>query len=145
VGQPAYLYAFDHAVPAADAAGLHGFHGSELPYVFGTLDRTPAAWPKSPMTPAETKLSDAMIGYWTSFAATGRPQAAGAADWQAYGEGAHFMMFQDVPRPSAHLLKGMYELQEAVVCRRRAAGDVPWNWNVGLVSPPLPPKAAGCS
>ena len=35
-------------------------------------------------------------------------------------------------------------LQEAVVCRRRAAGNIPWNWNVGILSPPLPPKDAAC-
>src|SRR5690606_14291700 len=35
IGQPAFLYFFDHGYPAADAAGLHGFHASELPYVFG--------------------------------------------------------------------------------------------------------------
>ena len=41
-------------------------------------------------------------------------------------------------------MPGMYKLNEAVVCRRRAAGDVAWNWNVGLAAPPLPPKASGC-
>jgi hypothetical protein len=35
-------------------------------------------------------------------------------------------------------MPGMYELNEQVVCRRRAKGGVPWHWNVGLVSPPLP-------
>jgi para-nitrobenzyl esterase len=34
--QPSFLYFFDHGYPAADTAGLHGFHASELPYVFGT-------------------------------------------------------------------------------------------------------------
>jgi para-nitrobenzyl esterase len=38
----------------------------------------------------------------------------------------------------------MFQLHETVICRRRAAGDVPWNWNVGLWSPPLPGAAAGC-
>ena len=37
-----------------------------------------------------------------------------------------------------------YALNEAVVCRRRAAGDQPWHWNVGIASPPLPPRAEGC-
>jgi para-nitrobenzyl esterase len=38
----------------------------------------------------------------------------------------------------------MYALIEAVVCRRRAEGTLPWNWNAGLVSPPLPPKTPAC-
>ena len=37
-GEPASLlsmYFFDHGYPAEDEAGLHGFHASELPFVFG--------------------------------------------------------------------------------------------------------------
>ena len=54
------------------------------------------------------------------------------------------MAFEDVPRPKTHLMPGMYELNEQVVCRRRAAGGIPWHWNVGLASPPLPPEAPQC-
>jgi para-nitrobenzyl esterase len=54
------------------------------------------------------------------------------------------MAFADVPRPGTHLLPGMYELNERVMCRRRAAGGIPWNWNVGIVSPPLPAAAPRC-
>ena len=143
-GAPAYLYMFDHGYPAADSAGLHAFHASELPYVFGTLDRLSANWPKPPKTATEMALSDAMIGYWTSFARTGKPVAAGAPGWSAYGESGAFMHFEATPRISKDLLPGMYPFVEQVVCRRRAVGDQSWNWNVGLVSPPLPPAAAGC-
>jgi para-nitrobenzyl esterase len=76
LGQPSFLYYFDHGYPAADSAGLQGFHASELPYVFGTFDGTPPLWPKVPAKAQETKLSDAIIGYWSSFARTGQPQAA---------------------------------------------------------------------
>jgi para-nitrobenzyl esterase len=34
-------------------------------------------------------------------------------------------------------MPGMYELHEEAVRRRRATGKDPWNWNTGLVSPPL--------
>jgi para-nitrobenzyl esterase len=144
VGEPAYLYYFDHGYPTADSAGLHGFHGSELPFVFGTLDRTPPHWPKIPATPEETKLSDAMIGYWTSFARTGQPEAENAPAWQPYGSAAFYMDFTDAPHLSDHLLPGMYALQEQAVCRRHASGDQPWNWNVGVVSPPLTSGEAIC-
>jgi para-nitrobenzyl esterase len=142
-GLPSYLYYFDHAVPATDAAGLHGFHASELPYVFGTLDRTPPHWPKAPSTPAEAKLSDAMTDYWASFVRSGHPEAAGEPAWQPYGTNASYMAFKDTPVASDHLLPGMYALNEEVVCRRRANGNIAWNWNLGLASPPLPAKA-GC-
>ena len=143
-GQPSYLYFFDHGYPAADAAGLHAFHASELPYVFGTTDRTPALWPKVPESPQETELSDAMIGYWTSFATAGVPKAANQASWPAYGAGRGYMLFADTPRPGTQLLPGMYELNEQVVCRRRAKGGLPWNWNVGVIAPTLPTREDAC-
>jgi para-nitrobenzyl esterase len=144
LGQPSYLYLFDHGFPAADNAGLHAFHASEVPFVFGTLNRTPAYWPKAPPTADEAKLSDAMVGYWTSFAKTGDPKAAGEPDWPRFGPSGGFMAFQAAPQAYGDLFPGMYALHEAVVCRRRASGDLSWNWNMGLASPPLPPKAAGC-
>ncbi|MGD0892304.1 MAG: carboxylesterase family protein [Terracidiphilus sp.] len=144
LGQPSFLYFFDHGYPAADTAGLHGFHASELPYVFGTFDRTPPLWPKIPHTPQEMKLSDAMIGYWTSFARAGKPQAANEPDWPTFGPTGSYMAFEDVPKPSDHLLPGMYEFIEETVCRRRASGDIAWNWNVGLYSPKLPTEQAQC-
>ncbi len=143
-GVPAFLYLFDHGYPEADSAGLHGFHASELPYVFGTLDRTSPRWPKIPATPQETKFSEAMIDYWTSFARSGRPEAAGQPDWPGYRSGAAYMLFADAPRPSTNLFPGMYALHEAAVCRRRASGDLPWNWNVGIISPRLPNQATRC-
>ena len=144
LGQPSFLYLFDHGYPAADNAGLHGFHASELPYVFGTANSTPPLWPKIPETPEETALSDAMVGYWTSFARTGRPQAAHEPDWPAFGSTGAYMAFRETPQPADHLLPGMYEFNEQVVCRRRAAGNVSWNWNVGLYSPKNPGPTAQC-
>jgi len=144
LGQPSYLYLFDHGYPAADDAGLHAFHASELPYVFGTFDGTPPTWPKVPETPAERGLSGAMLDYWASFAQSGTPRATQAPDWPAYGSEAHYMAFTDTPQPSRRLMPGMYELHEAVVCRRRAQGDLPWHWNVGIISPPLPEATAAC-
>jgi para-nitrobenzyl esterase len=142
VGQGAFLYLFDHGFPAADHVGLHAFHASELPFVFDTLNRTPPAWPKAPSTPAEARLARTMADEWVSFVREGRPQAADAPAWPDFAQGGGAMVFQDQPRAFAGLLPDMFALQEAVVCRRRAAGDQPWNWNVGPASPRLPPKGA---
>ncbi len=144
VGQPGFFYIFDHGYPAADAANLHGFHASEIPYVFGTAKQVPPAWPRSPDTPAEAALSAAMTDYWASFAKNGTPVAAGQPTWKPYGAARAFMAFEATPQPGAHLRPGMFELNEAVVCRRHAQGDTPWNWNVGVVSPPLPPGVSQC-
>jgi para-nitrobenzyl esterase len=141
LGLPSYLYLFDHGYAAADQAHLHGFHASELPYVFGNFDGTPPLWPKVSASPGETTLSDAMLDYWTSFARTGSPRAANGPDWPAYGSAGAYMHFSDSPHPQTHLMPGMYRLNEEVVCRRVAVGNIPWNWNVGLAAPALPPSA----
>jgi len=142
IGVPSYLYLFDHGYPEADNAGLHAFHASELPYMFGNMDRTPQFWPKIPTTAQEKRLSDAMVGYWTSFAKAGAPRAANEADWPAYGTAGAYMAFAGAPSEAKDLFPGMYALHEESVCRRRTSGEIPWNWNVGLYSPKLP--AAPC-
>jgi len=141
-GVPSWLYLFDHGYPAANEKGLHAFHASELPYVFGTANRAPPNWPKVPETPVEANLSNAMLDYWASFVRSGVPSAAGQPPWPAYGSERAYMSFEDTPLPKTHLFPGMYEFNEQVVCRRRAAGGIPWHWNVGLASPPLPAEAS---
>jgi para-nitrobenzyl esterase len=145
LGLSSYLYLFDHGYPAADDSDLHAFHASELPYVFGTFDATPPRWPRVPAEPREVALSQAMLDYWTSFARDGQPQAAHEPDWPAFGSAGAYMHFTETPHPQEHLMPGMYRLNEEVVCRRMAAGNQPWGWNVGLWAPPLPPMSAQCA
>lgn len=144
LGQQSYFYLFDHGYPASDENGLHGFHAAEIPFVFGTAGGTPPAWPKIPDTLGERRFTKAMGDYWVSFARTGKPQAQGNADWRAYGNAAAFMAFADVPRQGTKLMHGMYPLHEAAMCRRRASGNMAWNWNVGVISPTLPAGGSGC-
>ncbi|WP_374470983.1 carboxylesterase/lipase family protein [Phenylobacterium sp.] len=141
LGRPAFLYLFDHGYPAAEALDLHAFHASEIPYVFGTHDRTPAGWPKPPASSAEMRLSRAVQDYWVAFVKTGAPAAPGQPAWPAYGAARAYMVFGDAPQAKTELMPGMYELHEEAVRRRRAQGETPWNWNVGVVSPVLPPKS----
>lgn len=143
IGQSAYLYLFDHGYPAAADYGLHAFHAAEIPYVFGTASRTPPYWPRIPDDVTNRRLSDAMLSYWASFARSGTPVADGQPAWEAYGKAANYMAFAGKPLPGTRLLPGMFALHEAAVCRRRAAGDQPWNWNTGTASPVLN-KATGC-
>jgi para-nitrobenzyl esterase len=144
LGIPAFLYYFDHGYPAADAAGLHAFHASELPYVFGTATVTPPLWPKPPATSGESRLSEAIAGYWAAFARDGSPSASGQPRWPPFGADRAYMAFEDSPQPGTRLLPGMYELNEQVVCRRRMKGGIPWNWNVGIISPRLPAGTQKC-
>jgi para-nitrobenzyl esterase len=54
-------------------------HASELQYLFKLRAPLPA-----PLTPAQRKLSNAMIGYWTTFAASGDPNSSGTPTWPKY-------------------------------------------------------------
>jgi para-nitrobenzyl esterase len=144
LGLPSYLYLFDHGYPSADAAGLKGFHGSELPFVFGTLAQTASHWPKIPATASEAALSAAMLDYWSSFVRNGQPRAANEPDWPPFGSTGAYMDFTDAPHPSVDPFPGMYALHEKAVCRRRSSGNVAWNWNVGIVSPRLSTGDARC-
>lgn len=142
-GAPSYLYYFDHGYPAAEAAGLRAFHGSEIPFVFGTLWTTPSWWPRPPRDGRDQGLSDAMLAYWAAFVRDGVPGAPDAPAWPAYGPDRGYMAFEDAPRPRAGPPNG-YALHDAVVCRRRARGDLAWNWNVGVIAPPLPERSPAC-
>lgn len=145
MGQPSYLYIFDHGYPAMDQLDLHAFHASELPYMFGNLRRTPFNWPKIPNTRAEAALADTMVSYWASFARSGAPIAKDAPDWPAYDNDRAYMAFlNDGPASGTHLMPGMFELHEEAVCRRRARGDQPWHWNTGIISPELPSDEHAC-
>ncbi|MBI1407548.1 MAG: carboxylesterase family protein [Caulobacter sp.] len=138
IGAPSYLYYFDHGYPAADKAGLRAFHASEIPFVFGGIASTPGYWPTIPRTPGEQRLSDAMMEYWASFARDGVPTASGEPAWRPFGADRAYMAFEDAPRMRAAPPNG-YALHEAVV-RRRRESHIPWNWNVGVIAPPLPPE-----
>lgn len=142
-GAPSYLYYFDHGYPGADAGGLRAFHGSEVPFVFGTLGATPSWWPRAPRDAREQSLSDAMLAYWASFVRDGVPRAPGAPSWAAYDQDRAYMAFEDSPRPRAGPPNG-YQLHEAVMCRRRRQGGVAWHWNMGVIAPPLPAGPSVC-
>ncbi len=143
-GVPAYLYLFDHGYPAVEAAGLHAFHASEIPFMFGTIWETNENWPPIPRTEEQRALSDAMVSYWASFSRTGVPVAQGHPAWPSFGREETFMVFDETPSIAHDVLGDRYDLYEETVCRRRLAGDQQWNWNVGVASPPLPAEIPQC-
>ncbi|MCC2275856.1 carboxylesterase family protein [Streptomyces sp. ET3-23] len=115
--RPSYVYQFDWHVPYAkgvpDAQNLGAMHQLELPFVFGTLD---LGWvPRGKETlaarrPELTRLSQAMMDAWTSFARTGRP------GWRAYQGTDRATRFWDVhpvvrsaPRDNERALWDGYE------------------------------------
>jgi para-nitrobenzyl esterase len=80
VDAPAYLYEFTRLSNDPRAEGRGSFHGLEIVYVFGTFDEVRAEGAEQ----ADYDLSEAMMTYWTNFAATGDPNGRGVPEWPAY-------------------------------------------------------------
>ncbi len=82
-GTPAWRYLFARPRPVAPGVPGDGpHHGEEVPYVFGTLD---AAFGSVGPEPADRALSEAMIGAWLRFAATGDPNSGELPRWPPVG------------------------------------------------------------
>lgn len=136
LGKNAYFFVFDHCYPAAEARGICGFHAGELPFSFGNLGARslPAIWPV-PDGPSDEALSRAMMDYWVSFAATGRPAASGQAEWLPYGGQENYLRFTARPEALRNPYPGMFELHERFNMREREAGR-PWGIAIGLAADP---------
>jgi para-nitrobenzyl esterase len=85
---PTYAYEFaDESAPWATGSPAPGFptgafHASELQYLFDDAQF------RGPLTAAQRRLSDEMIGYWTRFARSGDPNGGGAPAWARSGPAA---------------------------------------------------------
>lgn len=136
-GLPAYVYYFDHGYPEAQERGLHGFHASELAYLFDTMAQSPPAWPKAPDTEQEAVFTRNFAGYWTGFVHDGVPCAKDAPAWPDYSQDGAIMHFSDTAQITRGVFAGMFDLIEDDFRRRRAMGDRPWSWNAGVGAPLL--------
>lgn len=80
VGMPAYLYLFTRTTRDERAQALGSFHGLEIMYVFGNLDKVELRG----VDEEDRALSEAMMSYWTNFASSGDPNGEGVPEWIAY-------------------------------------------------------------
>jgi para-nitrobenzyl esterase len=83
-----YLYLYDHVEPGPESARWGAFHGSEIPYVFDTLD----AAPDRPYSGLDREVAHRMAGYWVNFVDTGNPNGPGLPHWPAFDAAAPAVM-----------------------------------------------------
>jgi para-nitrobenzyl esterase len=77
---PAFLYYFSRVPPHEAGERLGCYHGAEIAYLFDAGQWAPSRVGEE----LDRELSRRMMTYWTSFAATGNPNAEGLPEWPLY-------------------------------------------------------------
>jgi para-nitrobenzyl esterase len=76
---PLHTYFWTHAIPGLTHDTRGAFHGSEIPYVFNSLDVLPQPW-----TAQDRAIAETMSSYWANIIKTGNPNGEGLPEWPAY-------------------------------------------------------------
>jgi para-nitrobenzyl esterase len=103
---PVYRYHFElRASPSKFHPGTFAFHSDDIEYVFGTLDTRPGFT----ASPADRKMSDQMMSYWTNFARTGDPNGTGLPTWPKYDKDDSLIHLDSTITAGPDTLRPRYE------------------------------------
>ena len=92
---PVWRYIYIHRYENDFALnGLRACHTCDLYFLFGNFNPV-GPIPNYQPTPAELTFSQALMEYWTRFAATGNPNEAGAVSWPQYDANTEGMLQLD--------------------------------------------------
>ena len=90
-----WVYHFARVSPHHGWTGLGATHTAELPYLFGNLQFAARNGNLATLEYADRNLSQAMMRYWTRFAATGDPNQEGLPPWPAYDNESETLLMLD--------------------------------------------------
>lgn len=94
---PVFYYRFDYHDHRA-AEMLAAGHATEIPLIFGNLDRSLGKLIySSAQAKRAQKLANAMMSYWTNFARNGDPNESGLMSWPRYDTQSRQRMYFDLP------------------------------------------------
>jgi para-nitrobenzyl esterase len=89
-GNASYQYQFSRVAPGRESVGAA--HGSELPYVFGTLLAAGHGASQSNYDATDAAVSSQMEQYWTNFAKSGNPNGGSLPQWPKFDAAARAYM-----------------------------------------------------
>ena len=97
-GAPVYAYLFTHPTPVAKPPSFGTFHTSEVPYLFGVLDRS-----RRPYGDSDEQIAKQLQSYWLNFIRSGDPNGGALPRWNPVtGNAVEVMGLGDdvKPRPA---------------------------------------------
>lgn len=97
IGQPAFLYRFTY-VGSGEFTSLGAFHSEE------SILLSKRYWTSWVSSPGDEPMSERLIGYWTQFARTARPDGPGLPPWPAYD--AKTDRYQELGRHTGQIASG---------------------------------------
>ncbi|MGD0352482.1 MAG: carboxylesterase/lipase family protein [Dehalococcoidia bacterium] len=118
VNSKAYFYQFSRVAPGNKTGA---FHSREIGYVFGNLSPMLSGLKAEQyFNDADRALSEAMMKYWTNFAAAGDPNQVGLTNWPVYDAAAgQYMDLGDTTQVKSGLYNEACDLFMSIIKGKR--------------------------
>ena len=98
-GEEAYLYHFDYVLERRRDKVPGAGHGSEIPFVFNTLDALPMS--RLLVSDADRAMARRLHSHWLNFARGGDPAGAAEGYWPAYAPARDTLLYIGTDRVEA--------------------------------------------